>query len=177
MLEENGIDPDTDVTLDFSYTEHAELAAHVASGLVSIAVLPEPQVTSLLSGTSTARVALDLTEEWDKVSDSEVMQGCIIVRREFAEQYPEQLAAFLDEYRASVEFVNENPKVASEIIANLGIIPKAALAEKAIPRANIVFVTGERMKNSLNGFFTVLYNADPTSVGGKIPDENLYYQQ
>lgn len=177
VLEENGIDPDKDVTLDYSYTEHAELAAHVKSGAVSIAVLPEPQVTSAITGESSARVALNLTEEWGKISDSDVMQGCIVVRREFAEKYPEQLAKFLDDYKASVEFVNSNPEAASEIIANLGIIPKAALAKAAIPRCNIVFVDGEEMKSSLTGFFTVLYNADPTAVGGKVPDDNLYYQK
>lgn len=177
VLEQNGIDPDKDVTLDFSYTEHAELAAHVKAGTVSIAVLPEPQVTSSLSGESSARVALNLTEEWGKVSETDVMQGCIVVRREFAEQYPEQLAEFLDAYRASVEYVNENPDNAATIIANLGIIPQAALAKSAIPRCNIVYVDGNDMKTSLTGFFTVLYNADPTSIGGKIPDENLYYQK
>ena len=177
ILEENGIDPDKDVTLDFSYTDHAELATHVAAGTVSIACLPEPQVTAALSGESNARVALNLTEEWGKISDSDVMQGCIIVRREFAEKYPEQLQEFLDEYRASVEFVNTNVDAAAEIIANLGIIPKAALAKAAIPRCNIVFVDGEEMKNSLTGFFTVLYNADPSAIGGKVPDEGLYYQK
>ena len=177
VLKENGIDPDKDVTLDFSYTEHAELAAHVKSGTVSIAVLPEPQVTSAIMGESNARVALNLTEEWDKVSDSDVMQGCIIVRREFAEQYPEQLQEFLDAYRASVQFVNENVEAAATIISNLGIIPKAELAKAAIPRCNIVYVDGEEMKQSLTGFFTVLYEANPASVGGKVPDEALYYQK
>lgn len=177
VLEQNGINPDTDVTLDFSYTEHAELAAHVKEGTVDIAILPEPQVTSSLSGDSSARVALNLTEEWGKISDSDVMQGCIVVRREFAEKYPEDLAEFLDAYRASVEYVNQNPESASTIIANLGIIPQAALAKAAIPRCNIVFVDGQAMKNSLTGFFTVLYNANPASIGGKVPDDNLYYQK
>ncbi len=177
VLEQNGINPDTDVTLDFSYTEHAELALHVKEGTVQIAVLPEPQVTASISGDSSARVALNLTEEWGKKSESDVMQGCIVVRREFAEKYPEQLAEFLDAYRASVEYINQNPESASEIIANLGIIPQAALAKAAIPRCNIVFIDGQEMQNSLTGFFTVLYNADPSSIGGKIPDENLYYQK
>ena len=176
VLKENGIDPDKDVTLDFSYTEHAELAAHVKAGTVSIAVLPEPQVTAAITGESSARVALNLTEEWGKISDSDVMQGCIVVRREFAEKYPEQLQEFLDEYRASVEFVNENVDAAAKIIANLGIIPKEALAKAAIPRCNIVFITGNEMKSSLTGFFTVLHAANPASVGGKVPDEGLYYE-
>lgn len=177
VLEQNGINPDTDVTLDYSYTEHAELARYVKTGMVDIAVLPEPNVTSAIMGESSARVALNLTEEWGKISDTNVMQGCIVVRRKFAEQYPEELAEFLDAYRASIEYVNQNPENASEIIANLGIIPQAALAKAAIGRCNIVYVDGQSMKTSLTAFFTVLYNADPSSIGGKVPDDNLYYQK
>lgn len=177
VLEQNGIDPDNDVTLDFSYTDHAELAGYVKSGVVKIAMLPEPNVTVAVSGSETARVALDLTAEWGKVSNFDVMQGCIVVRKAFAEQYPEQLAEFLDEYRASIQYVNQNPNVAASIIASLGIIPKEALARQAIPRCNIVYVEGEEMKESLSAFLNVLYEAKAQSIGGKNPDEGFYYKR
>ena len=177
VLEMNGIDPDEDVTLDFHYTDHAELAGYVKSGTVKIAMLPEPNVTVALTGTENVRVALDLTEEWSKVSDFDVMQGCIVVRKAFAEEHPELLAEFLDEYRASIEYVNQNPDVAAGVIANLEIIPKAPLAKQAIPRCNIVYVDGEEMKESLSAFLNVLYEADAKSIGGKNPDEGFYYQR
>ena len=177
VLEENGIDPDKDVTLDFSYTDHAELAGYVKSGAVKIAMLPEPNVTVAVSGTEGVRVALDLTEEWKKVSDFDVMQGCIVVRKAFAEAHPEQLAEFLDEYRASIEYVNQNPNIAAGVIASLGIIPKEALAKQAIPRCNIVYVDGEEMKESLSAFLNVLYEADAKSIGGKNPNEGFYYNR
>lgn len=177
VLEQNGIDPDKDVTIDFSYSDHTELAGYVKSGAVKIAMLPEPNVTVALTGTEGVRVALDLTAEWQKVSDFDIMQGCIVVRREFAEQHPEQLAEFLDEYRASIEYVNENPDIAAGVIANLGIIPKENLARQAIPRCNIVYVDGEEMKESLSAFLNVLYEANASSIGGKNPDEAFYYKR
>lgn len=177
ILVQNGIDPDKDVTLDFSYTEHAELAAYAAATENIIAMLPEPQVSSALMNSAQLRVALDLTAEWAKVSESEVMQGCIVVRRAFAEQYPEQLAQFLDEYRASVEYVNEYVDIAAETIANLGILPQAAVAKNAIPRCNITYMEGLEMKEKLSGFLQVLYDADKTSIGGKLPDDAFYYQK
>ncbi len=177
VLEQNGIDPDEDVTLDFSYTDHAELAGYVKSGVVKIAMLPEPNVTVAVSGTEGVRVALDLTEEWKKVSDFDVMQGCIVVRKAFAQAHPEQLAEFLDEYRASIEYVNQNPNIAAGVIASLGIIPKEALAKQAIPRCNIVYVDGEEMKESLSAFLNVLYEADAKSIGGKNPNEGFYYNR
>lgn len=177
VLAQNGIDPDEDVILDFSYSDHGELAGYVKSGAVKIAMLPEPNVTVAVSGAEGVRVALDLTEEWGKMSDFDVMQGCIVVRKAFAEQHPEQLAEFLDEYRASIEYVNEKPNIAASIIASLGIIPKEALAKQAIPRCNIVYVDGEEMKESLSAFLNVLYEAKAQSIGGKNPDEGFYYKR
>ena len=177
VLEKNGINPDTDVTIDFSYIEHSELATYVAGGTVAIAMLPEPNVTAAVAGTSNARVALDLTEEWSKVCDFDIMQGCIVVRREFAEKHPEQLAEFLDEYRASVDYVNQNVDIAAGFMETHGIIPNAAVAKQAIPRCNIVYVEGSAMEESLSKFLTVLYDANKTSVGGKLPDEGFYYKK
>ncbi len=177
ILSENGIDPDKDVTLDFSFTEHSELAAYIAGGANIIAMLPEPNVTTTLMSNPEIRVALDITEEWGKVSDSDVMQGCIVVRSEFAEKYPEQLAMFLDDYRASIEYVNEHPDEASVMIANAGIIPKAEIAKSAIERCNIVYVEGTEMSDKLSDFFEVLYDADPSSVGGKLPDNDIFLRR
>lgn len=177
VLSANGIDPDEDVTLDFSFAEHSELAAYVAGGAEIIAMLPEPNVTTTLMNSEQTRVALDITEEWSKISDSDVMQGCIVVRSEFAEEYPEQLAMFLDDYRASIEYVNEHPDEASVMIANAEIIPSAEIARSAIERCNIVYVEGSEMSEKLNDFFGVLYEADPSSIGGKLPDEDIYLKR
>ena len=120
------------------------------------------------------RIALDLTEEWDKVSDSVLIQGCIIVSRAFAEQYPHAVETFLEEYRASVDFANENPAEASVMIEAAGIVPKAAVAQKALPNCNICLLTGEEMKTAVKQMLEVLYSADPKSVGGALPDEEFY---
>lgn len=177
LLTQNGIDPDNDVTLDFSFSEHSEAAAYLSMDKPAVVMLPEPNVTTALNNIENARVALNLTEEWSKVSDSALMQGCIVVRREFAEKYPEQLMQFLDDYRSSVNFVNTNPAAAAELISAAGIIPAKAVAEKAIPRCNIVYVEGTEMKTKLDGFLQVLFDAAPTSIGGKMPDEGFYYQK
>ena len=100
-----------------------------------------------------------------------------MVRKEFAEQNKEALDQFLTEYQSSVEYVNANVTEASELIAAQGIIPKAAVAAKALPNCNICYIDGEQMKTQLSGFLKVLYEANPNSVGGNLPDENFYYQK
>ena len=172
ILSKNNIDPDKDVTIEF-LAEHAELATKLKENKVAIGMLPEPQVTVATMGT-TVRIALNLTEEWDKVSDTSLVQGCIIVNNEFATKYPTALNNFLEEYKASVDYVNNNIEDASLLVEKAGIIPKSAIAKKAIPNCNICLVTGEKMKNSIKNMLNILFEANPSSVGGKLPDEKFY---
>ncbi len=173
ILSKNNIDPDKDVTIEF-LAEHAELATKLKNNSVAIGMLPEPQVTAATTG-SEVRIALDLTKEWDKVSEDKLVQGCIIVRKEFADKYPTALAKFLEEYKSSVDFVNNNVDDASALIEKAGIIPKAAVAKKAIPNCNICLITGEEMKSSVSQMLKVLFDANASSVGGKLPDDEFYH--
>ncbi len=174
ILTKNNIDPDKDVTIEY-LAEHAELAAQMVSGSVTLGMLPEPNVTSVMVQNGDVRIALDLSKEWKEVSGTELVQGCIIVNAEFAEKYPAALQKFLDEYKASVDFVNSNVDEASALIEEAGIVPKAAIAKKAIPNCNIVLITGEEMKAPVAAMLDVLYTAEAKSVGGKLPDDGFYY--
>lgn len=162
--------------------EHAELATQMASGSVVLGMLPVPNSTTVLAKNADVRVALNLTEEWEKAAikngdESALYQGCLVIRREFAEQYPQTVKKFLADYKASVDFIHEDLDIAAETVAACELIPSAAIAKKAIPDANIVFVTGEEMIQGLNGFYKVLHGSNPKSVGGKLPDENIYYNE
>ncbi len=174
ILEKNGLKDKVNIQW---YGTPAELATLAAENQVNIIMLPEPQITSSLTKNANLRVALDITAEWDKISENKAVQGCIVVKKEIAEKYPEKVKAFLDEYKASVKFVNENPAEASVMIAANEIIPAAPVAALAIPRCNIVFIEGDEMISYLNAFYTVLFNANPQSVGGTMPNESLYYKR
>jgi NitT/TauT family transport system substrate-binding protein len=173
ILEKNGV---TDCTIEW-HGEHAELATLIASGEVELALLPEPNVTSVLMKSETTRVALDLTEEWNAVAgdESELTMGCLIVRKDFAEENKKALNAFLEEYEASVEYVNSNVADAAQLVEKFGIMPAAAAAEKAIPNCNIVYVDGDEMKTSIEALYNVLFEANPKSIGGALPGEDFYY--
>ena len=97
------------------------------------------------------------------------------MKKEFAEANPDALAAFMKEYAASVEYVNANVDEAATLCETFGIVPKAAIAKRALPNCNIVFVTGKEMKTDLSAFLSVLYDANPASVGGKLPADDFYY--
>ena len=164
-----------ELNIDNSYAQPAELNAAVAAGKVSLAVLPEPMVTVAKSQNQDLVVALDLTEEWDKVMEpGSLVQGCVVVRRDFAEQNPEAVKAFLADYEASVRLLSEDVQAAAEKIEAAGIFNKAAVAAKAIPNCNICFVTGEDMQRELGAFLEIMFEKAPQSIGGKLPGEDFY---
>ena len=174
VLETNAID--CNVTY---LAEHSELAAQMISGDVSLGMLPVPNATTVLAQ-SEARTAIDLTAEWEKAAEkngdsSALYMGCVIVNPDFIEESPEAVDAFLEEYAASVKYVNENIDDASAMIESYGIVPKAAIAKKAIPDAHMVCITGDEMKTGLSGFYNVLFGFDPKSVGGAVPADDIYY--
>lgn len=176
LLKENGIDPEKDIELDFSM-QHADLAAAVASGDAKIALLPQPHVTSALLKNENVRIALDITEEWEEVlgDNNPLPMGCIVVQKEFAKSYPKALEDFLTQYENSVKWVNENHEEAGQLIEKHGILPNAKLAEKAIPKCNIVFLDGQKSQSPMDEFLKVLFELNPASVGGELPGEDFYY--
>ena len=178
LLEKNGIDPETDVTIEY-LTEHTELATRLASGDAAIGLLPEPNVTVALTsaaanGNTDLRIALDVTEEWAKLGEGELVQGCIVVSNEFKTEHPEQFEAFMEEYKASVNYVNTDIEAAATDIAEVGIVPRADIAQNAIPNCNICCLDGEEGIAYMEAMLTVLYEANPSSVGGKMPDDAFY---
>jgi len=163
------------VTIDNTYAQPADLNAAVASGAVSVAVLPEPMVTVARAQNPDLVVALDLTAQWDQVYPAgSLVQGCVVVRKEFAENYPDAVALFLQEYGASIEGMTADVEgTAAKIEAN-GIFAKAPVAAKAIPNCNVCFITGEEMRAALSEFLTIMHGVAPASVGSAVPGDDFY---
>lgn len=178
ILAANGL---TESTPTEFKSEHAELATLAAAGEVDVVLLPEPHVTSVLSQNKDFRIALDVTELFNDATAKNGLEGatmsmgCVIVRRDFAQANPEKVAAFMEAYARSVEFVNGDAEAASLLVEKHGIMPKAAVAKKAIPNCHIVYIDGEEMKAQILPFFEILYAANPASVGGTLPAEDFYY--
>ena len=174
VLNQNGLDPDKDVTIEYC-SEATEALSQVQAGQATIAMLPQPFVTSALSQVEGLRVALDMNEEWQKVAGSQLVTGVLVVRKDAVEADPDAFEEFLNGYAASVEAANTDLEGTAALCETYGIVPKAALAQKALPECNIVFERGEQMKTDLVNYFQVLYDADPSSVGGAMPADDFYY--
>ena len=172
IVDANGVE---NVTIDNTYAQPADLNTAVASGEVSIAVLPEPMVTVAKSKNPELKVLLDLTAEWDKVSvPGSLVQGCVVVRKDFAAENITAVQTFLGEYGASIEALTTDVEgTAAKIEAN-GIFTKAAVAAKAIPNCNVCFIIDTEMQEALSQFLTIMHGVAPASVGGSIPGDDFY---
>lgn len=174
LLSENGLDPDNDVTIQF-YSEASEVVSTISTMESAVAMLPQPYVTVAQNTDENLSVAFDVTEEWEKLDESStVVTGVLIARKAFIEEHPEQFAAFLEEYRASTEFANANVDETAELVESFDIF-KAAIAKKAIPACNVTFITGSEMVEKVSSYLEVLYDASPSSIGGALPNDGIYY--
>jgi NitT/TauT family transport system substrate-binding protein len=175
ILLSNGLDPDKDVTMEWK-SEPAEVVALLGQG-GGVAMMPQPYVTVAQNALPGLRIALDLTKEWDALeSGSALLTGVLVARRDFVREYPEQVAEFLKEYKASTEYVNDHVAEAALLVEEFDIV-KAAIAEKAIPYCNITYLEGEEMKQAMAGYLQVLFEQNPKSVGGALPGDDFYYQR
>lgn len=174
LLTQNGLTPGEDVTVE--YMDSNLLMTEMAAGTYEVCMLPVPAVTSVLMQNSDVRTALDLTEEWDKVTDEGVLtMGCVVVRTEFAQENPEAVKAFLSEYADSISYVQENVEEASQLCETYGIVAKAAVAAAAIPDCNLCCVTGGDIQSAIEPYYNVLFEANPDSIGGALPGEDFYF--
>ncbi len=179
LLTENGLTYSTDGTeadVAIEFMESDALLTGMASGEYDLCMLPVPAVTSVMIQNQDVRIALDLTQEWNAATDEGVLtMGSIVVRTEFARENPEAVAAFLTEYADSIASVQADVAHAAELCESYGIVAKAAVAAKAIPDCNLCCIVGEEIRPAIEPYYTVLFHANPDSIGGAIPDEGIYF--
>lgn len=172
LLAQNGIADDVNIEWK---TEHAECLTALTENPGSVALLPQPFVTTAMMKNEGIRVAIDLNDAWDALgTGSSLITGVCVGRKEFINAYPDAVNEFLDVYKHSVEFVNSNTDDAAALVGKYDIVPEA-VAKKALPACNITFISGEEMKAKLSGYLQVLFDSDPKSVGGKLPADDFYY--
>ena len=177
LLEGAGLEVGKDVFVDgTTYNSPDAVQAAITGNKISLAVLPEPKVTATVLSNENVKVALDLTDEWEKLNgENTLVQGCLVVNTEFAAAHPNEVAKFLEDYKASVEFISEGSDDAINMIVEAGILPKAAMAKKALPNCNICYIAGEEMKTVMNTFCEKIFDYDKASIGGALPTDGFYY--
>ena len=163
-----------DVTVEYK-SEGTEVIAALTADPDGIGLLPQPAVTAAVSKLEGFSVVLDPTEEWGKVSETDLLTGVTVVRPDFLNEHPDAVDTFLAEHAGSVAYVETDLSAVAQLTEDYGIMEKAAIAEKAIPACNVTFIAGADMKAMVSAYLEALYELEPSSVGGTLPGDDFYY--
>ncbi|MBO4416469.1 MAG: ABC transporter substrate-binding protein [Lachnospiraceae bacterium] len=178
LLEKNGLtfsDDGSAADVALEFMDAQAITAGMASGEYKLCMLPVPAVTSVKIQNADVRTALDLTAEWEKTgAEGALTMGCVIVRKAFADEHPGVVETFLEDYKASIDSVLADVATAGDLCEKYSIVAKAAVAKKAIPECNLCCITGEDVRKTIEPYYTVLFNANPKSIGGAMPGDDFY---
>ncbi len=174
LLSRNGVDP---ASVNIIWMTAQEVIGKMATEESAICMLPVPAATTLMVKYPDIRQAISLSQEWDKLGNGALAQGCIVARTQYVNEHPEEVSAFLKAYEESITYMNDesNRQAAADLVAKYAITANAAIAAKAIPQCNLTYIAGAEMKDILQEFYQIMFLADPKSIGGAMPYDSFYY--
>ncbi len=179
LAKANGLDPENDFDLDYSFPGHIELANAIASELSPLGVISEPMVSLVEKKNPKVKPLMDLNKEWEKhFGDSiPLAQTALLVKKDFLTTHPQLVEEYLKILEVSIDWVNKNPSEAAALIKKHDVLPDSALAVASIPRSNLKFGSIIQEKSGIQEYLKVFYTFNPLIIGGKMPDEEFYYKK
>lgn len=165
-----------DVSIVFE--DASVIQTKMGAGEIDVCMLPVPAATAVLIQNEDVRSALDMTAEWDALgTGGQLTMGCVAVRTQFADENPEAVKQFLTDYEASITTVESDVDHAAQLCETYGIVPKAAIAKRAIPDCSLTFIAGADVRGTLEPYYQVLFDANPASIGGAMPRDDFYWTE
>ena len=174
VLENAGIDMQTEVKLEW-LEDHAAVAQKVAATEGAIGLLPQPMVASITAANPAVRKAINLREEWKAMTEQDLPMGIIVARKEFVESRPDDVDLLLDMVMDSITNVQQESDEVVQKIVDAGIIGMPEICKAAIDDNMLVCYSAEDTRDILNAFYDKLFKMNPVAVGGKLPDDSIYY--
>ncbi len=176
------LNPATDFKLSYKIN-HPTVAQEVISGKVKHALLAEPLVSVALMKSAKMQGkaprlyrSISLQEEWGRVykREARISQAGIAATPKITGN-PEVVAAFQKAYKVAIDWCNENPEEAGKIVAKHISGLKAKPVATAIKYAGLKFVSAREARPEIEHFYTVLKEMNPAKIGGKLPDDDFYW--
>ncbi|MDK2564838.1 ABC transporter substrate-binding protein [Romboutsia sedimentorum] len=175
VLTDKGIDP---ASINFDYVNStSELIPLLATGKADTGFVPEPALTMLMNKNPNIKIIKSLNDEWKQTKKSKdgYPQSTIIVKSDFAKENQEFIGLFLNAVSDSVDFANINGSDVGDYAKKLGASVEPKIINKSLERANLKFISIKDSINDYKNYYQNLFDFDAKSVGGKIPDEGIYF--
>lgn len=178
ILKQQGLEPDKDVAINY-LNGATELAPNFIGGKAKIAAVPEPMLSTILQKKPNTNLVIDLNDQWKKLTSSKYgyPQSSLIIKGEVISKHKDFVDKLLKEYEESIKWANANPEELGNYAEELKLSVNKAVLKEALKRANMNFVNNEEAKADYDKYFKMLMDSDPKTIGGKLPDENLYFKK
>lgn len=179
LLQKNGLDPEKDVILDYSFPTHIDLAQAVAANRAELAVISEPLVSLVIQKNPAVKSLLDLNTEWNKVHQDSILfaQTALLVSTDLAKNEHKWMNGFLEHYNKSLQQVNKYPGRFAKSVVEHQILPDTTIARSTIPRCNLHFREAWPIRKEITSYLNIFYEMNPKIIGGKLPDEAFFYKR
>ena len=185
LIKKHGLDPQKD--FNFRYVSSPiDAMQMLILRRVDHALLAEPAISIALRKTKSFPISVvapdlyrsvDLQKEWGELFQTKAklpQAGIAYIGDTKGKEI--LINRFLQEYSKSLEWYKHNPVEASKLIVKeLPMLEENGLAD-SISHISFESINAIEAKDDLESFFNILKNSEPKSIGGKIPDLNLYYK-
>ncbi|WP_419768208.1 ABC transporter substrate-binding protein [Arcobacter sp.] len=185
LIKKSGLDPQKDFKLRY-VSSPIDAMQMLILRRVDHALLAEPAISIALRKTKSFPISVvapdlyrsvDLQEEWGKLfaTKAKLPQAGIAYIGD-TKGKEKLINRFLEEYSKSLEWYKQNSIEASKLIVKeLPMLEEKGLAD-SIAHISFESIKAIDAKEELDFFFNILKKSEPKSIGGEIPNSNLYYQ-
>lgn len=176
VLSQNGIDPEEDVKITY-LNAASEVGPAFIGGKTNLAVLAEPLLTTITMKKEDTKIILDLNEEWGKAAgtDKGYPQASLIIKKDLIENNREFVEDFIKAYEESRKWAVENSETLGGYAEELGISVAKETIEKGIIWNNVESFNIIDGKEEYKAYYEAILDFAPDFIGGKIPDEDIYF--
>jgi NitT/TauT family transport system substrate-binding protein len=167
VLEAKGITPASVTYLAGA----AETQAELLSNPDAIVVTADPAVTAAKIKNEKVQV-ISVQQMLKEALDMDgYTQAGLFVRKETAEERPEEVKAYLEAVRESADKAASDTAAVAEAAVALEILPNAKVAMAAIPGCSIRYMAAQDAKELVEKTAAL----DIAQFGGEVPADEFYY--
>lgn len=178
ILKDEGLDSDKDINFSYVNTVN-ELAPIILSGKTQYAVIPEPALSTVQSKNEKFNILLDLNEEWKKINNSKYgyPQSTIIIKNNLLEENKGFVEKLLQNIKDGTTWIYDNRETLGDYCEEIGVSAPKPIVIKSLDKSNINYVDIKDCYKEYELYFDKLNKFDPKTIGGQIPDDEIFMEK
>ena len=178
ILEKEGIvlNDEKGIFLDFSLPTN-QIVPELLAGKIDYAIVPEPFITIASEKSKNKINIIDLQKDYFlNYFAQNYPLTVMVVRSDFAEENPDLLKTFLEQYKSALSWTLDNPSDAGQLCEKYNFGLKKNVVEKSIPKSNYVFIPAVEGKLIIESLLQLFIEEDNSFLNGKLPEDDFYYK-